>query len=186
MQPIHNFVFHYPILWPSSSLIPTHSFSTTTIIQHLQDQQLIDSISILLMPSLPSLLSLKSMVHYYNRYNKIHRQLLSLSWFTYSFFENISVNTSRRHLLRTCMAEQNGRKNCFPHRLSHLSGNPIFPVGQVKIFGVIFDSCLSPTHHIQSISKSCWLSSRHIHHSTTSYHLYWCHSNPSIIISSMD
>lgn len=77
---------------------------------------------------------LKSMVYYYNLY-KTHLQLLALSWFPDSFSENISWKTSDLYSLSTSMAEQDGRKKKkkdFPHHPSHLSSNPIFPVGWVK------------------------------------------------------
>ena len=105
---------------------------------------------------------------------------MPLSWFTYSFFKNTSVNTSGLHLLCTCMPEQDGRKKIDFHIILSSVATSIFLVGQVKISGVFFDSCLSSTYHIQSISKSCWFSSEKNHHLTTFYHLYWCWSNPTI------
>ena len=104
---------------------------------------------------------------------------MPLSWFTYSFFKNTSVNTSGLPFLRTCMPEQDGRKKIDFHIILISVATSIFLVGQVKICGVIFDSCLSSTYHIQSISKSCWFSSKKNLHLTTFYHLYWCWSNPS-------
>ena len=103
---------------------------------------------------------------------------MPLYWFTYSFFKNTSVNTASLHLLCTCMTEQDGRKKIDFHIILIAVATSILLVGQVKISGFIFDSCLSSTYHIQSISKSCWFSEQN-HHLTSSYHLYWCCSNPS-------
>ena len=103
---------------------------------------------------------------------------MPLYWFTYSFFKNTSVNTASLHLLCACITEHDGRKKIDFHIILIAVATSILLVGQVKISGFIFDSCLSSTYYIQSISKSCWFSEQN-HHLTTSYHLYWCCSNPS-------